>query len=108
MSDSMGDLSPEIAFQIDFNFQQVPSALAVNVPPEAAAAMLNITAAQFTAYTEQAFAECTRLARALLDRPGTTEAIRKLKTPRNGSSTVPTVMTVGDSITTYRYGYAEI
>ncbi len=102
----MSDLSPESAFQIDFNFHQVPSALAVNIPPEAAAAMLNITAAQFTAYVDQAFAECTRVARGLLDKPGTVEAIRKLKTPRNGA--ISTIMTVGDSITTYRYGYAEI
>jgi len=102
----MTDLSPESAFQIDFNFHQVPSALAVNIPPEAAAAMLNITTAQFTAYVDQAFAECTRVAKGLLDKPGTIEAIRKLKTPRTGD--ISTIMTVGDSITTYRYGYAEI
>jgi hypothetical protein len=80
----MTDLSPESAFQIDFNFHQVPSALAVNIPPEAAAAMLNITTAQFTAYCDQAFAECTRVGQALLDKPGTVEAIRRLKMPHNG------------------------
>src|SRR5258705_6757527 len=102
----LSPLSPESAFQIDFNFHQVPSALAVNIPVEAAAAMLNITAAQFSAYADQAFAACTHVAQSLLDRPGTVEAIRKLKTPRKGS--ISTILTVGDSITTYRYGYAEI
>jgi acyl-CoA thioesterase I len=102
----MTDLSPESAFQIDFNFHQVPSALALNIPVEAAATMLNITTAQFTAYIDQAFAECTRVAQLLLDKPGTAEAIHTLKTPRNDH--ISTVMTVGDSITTYRYGYAEI
>ncbi len=99
-------LSPESEFQIDFNFHQVPSALAVDIPPEAAAAMLHISAAQFETYIATAFAECTRVARALLDRPGTLDAIRKLKSSRNGQT--GTIMTVGDSITTYRYGYAEI
>ncbi len=102
----MGQLSEEIAFQIDFNFQQVPSALAVAVPDEAAAAMLGITAEQFTGYLNQAFADCTRVAKELTTQAGTVDAIRKLKAPRNGH--VSTVMTVGDSITTYRYGYAEI
>ena len=102
----MVDISAESAFQIDFNFQQVPSALGVNIPPEAAAAMLNISPEQFTGYTAQAFAECTRVGQALLDKPGTVDAIRKLKTSRKG--TPATIMTVGDSITTYRYGYAEI
>lgn len=102
----LAPLSPENTFQIDFNFQQVPSALALDISPEAAAAMLHITSAQFTAYTELAFAECTRTAQTLLDEAGTREAIHKLKTPRAG---VPnTIITIGDSITTYRYGYAEI
>jgi lysophospholipase L1-like esterase len=102
----MVEISPENAFVIDFNFQQVISAMGIDVSPEAAALLLNIPLEVFSAYTEQAFADCTRVAHALLDKPGTAEAIRKLKTPRRGA--VSTVMTVGDSITTYRYGYAEI
>lgn len=102
----MVDISAESAFQIDFNFQQVPSALGVNIPPEAAAAMLNITVEQFNGYSEQAFAECIRVAQALLEKPGTRTAIHKLKKPRKDAFN--TIMTVGDSITTYRYGYAEI
>ncbi len=102
----LAPLSPENTFQIDFNFQQVPSALALDIPPEAAAAMLHITPSQFTTYTELAFAECTRTAQTLLDEAGTREAIYKLKTPR---AEIPnTIMAIGDSITTYRYGYAEI
>ncbi len=102
----MFELSDDNMFQMDFNFQQVPSALAVNIPVEAAALMLNITPDQFTAYTDYAFGECTAVAKKLLERPGTLQAVRKLKAPRNGHPS--TIMTVGDSITTYRYGYAEI
>ncbi len=102
----MVEISAESALQIDFNFQQVPSALGVNIPPEAAAAMLNISVEQFNGYTEQAFAECTRVAQGLLDNAESVEAIRKLKKPRKDAFN--TIMTVGDSITTYRYGYAEI
>lgn len=99
-------LSPEQAFQIDFNFHQVPSALAVDIPDEAAASMLHISPAQFAAYTDLAYANCMRTARSLLEKPGAAEAIQKLKSPRSGAFN--TVMPVGDSITTYRYGYAEI
>lgn len=99
-------VTPEIAFQIDFNFQQVPSALALDISPEAAAALLGITADQFTAYTDFACAECTNTAQALLEKPGMAEAVHLLKQPR--LSSVSRVLTVGDSITTYRYGYAEI
>ncbi len=102
----MVEISAESAFQIDFNFQQVPSALGVNVPSEAAAAMLNISVEQFDGYTEQAFAECTRVAQELVEKSGTKSAIRKLK--KAGKGEFSTIMTVGDSITTYRYGYAEI
>lgn len=102
----MFDLSDENVFQMDFNFHQVASALNVHIPVEAAAAMLKITPEQFTAYTDYAFGECTAVAKQLLERKGTLEAIRKLKMPRGGD--ISTIMTVGDSITTYRYGYAEI
>ena len=102
----MFELSDDNIFQMDFNFQQVPSALAVNIPVEAAALMLNISAAQFTAYTDYAFGQCTAVAQKLLENPANVEAIRKLKAPRDGH--ISTIMTVGDSITTYRYGYAEI
>lgn len=102
----MFELSDDNMFQMDFNFQQVPSALAVNIPVEAAALMLNITAAQFTAYTDYAFGQCTAVAQKLLEKPEWAGAIRKLKAPRDGH--ISTIMTVGDSITTYRYGYAEI
>ncbi|MCA0453685.1 MAG: GDSL-type esterase/lipase family protein [Chloroflexi bacterium] len=102
----MFELSDDNIFQMDFNFQQVPSALAVNIPVEAAALMLDITAVQFTAYTDYAFGQCTAVAQKLLEKPEWAEAIRKLKAPRDGH--ISTIMTVGDSITTYRYGYAEI
>jgi lysophospholipase L1-like esterase len=103
----MPPISDESAFQIDFNFHQVPSALAVDIPPAAAAAMLHISESDFTSYVDYAFAECTRVAHELLQRPGTVEAIGKLKARRNSRPT-STILTVGDSITTYRYGYAEI
>ncbi len=102
----MFELSDDDIFSLDFNFHQVPSALAVNIPVEAAALMLNITAAQFTAYTDYAFAQNVAVGQSLLEHSGTVEAIRKLIAPRDGHPS--TIMTVGDSITTYRYGYAEI
>ena len=102
----MIEISPDQAFQIDFNFQQVASAMGIDISPEIAALMLNIPLELLTAYTAQAFAECRRVAQSLLDKPGTLEAIHKLKTPRKDATS--TILTVGDSITTYRYGYAEI
>src|SRR5258708_25292512 len=68
--------------------------------------MLHITPAQFNSYASFALADCKRIARELLESPRNTAAIEKLKRPRTG--TTSTVMTIGDSITTYRYGYAEI
>lgn len=99
-------VSSDIAFQIDFNFQQVPSALALDISAEAAAALLGITAEQFSTYADFACAECANVARDLLEKPGTAEAIDQLKQPR--LSSVSRILTIGDSITTYRYGYAEI
>lgn len=99
----------ETAFQIDFNFHQVPSALALDIPPDAIAATYRLSLAEFNAYAEACFAECTRVARDLLDRPGTREAISRLKhAPHPGADAPATIMTVGDSITTYRFSYAEI
>ncbi len=99
-------LTAENQYQLDFNFQQVPSALAVDISAEAAAAMLKISTAQFIGYTEAAYADCKRVAQELLALPTTASAIKKLATPRSGA--VGTILAVGDSITTYRYGYAEI
>jgi lysophospholipase L1-like esterase len=99
-------LSADQAFQIDFNFQQVPSALAIDIPPEAAAAMLHISADQFNAYVASAAANCASIAEKLLSNASHCAAVQRLKVAKNGA--VSTVMTVGDSITTYRYGYAEI
>ena len=83
MADEIAPLTKENEFQIDFNFQQVPSALSVDIPVEAAALMLKITPAQFTGYVDRAFAECTRIAQTLLDKPGVKQAIQRLKTPRD-------------------------
>lgn len=100
-------ITPEIENQIEFNFQQVPSALALDIPPEATAAMLHIGVAEYIAYTEQVYEQCKVVARDLLRDPATEAAITTLKRPRAGAAS-STVITVGDSITTYRYGYAEI
>src|SRR5258708_35699057 len=89
-------LTSDNEYQIDFNFQQVPSALALDIPSEAAAAMLHITLAQFNSYAAFALADCKRIARELLESPRNTAAIEKLKRPRTG--TTSTVMTIGDSI----------
>ncbi len=97
------DLAPEIAFLIDFNLHWVPAALGLNVPPAAAAAMCNLTEAEFLAYTASVDAEIKRIAGQMLAQPNLAEVIDGWPLPANGK-----VMAIGDSITTYRYGYAPL
>ncbi len=101
-------ITADQANQIDFNLQQVPSAMGIDIPPEAAAAMLHLSTAQWQAHVASAAADCVRKAQALLTNAKHRTDIQRLKTLHRAENPVSTVMTVGDSITTYRYGYAEI
>ncbi len=96
-------LSLETAFQIDFNVHWVPAALGLDVPPASAAAMLGITEAEFTDYVSDVAAEVNQTAIRLLSQPDIATAIERLPIPPGA-----TVMTLGDSITIYRRGYAEL
>ena len=97
------DLPPETTFAIDFNLQWVPAALGLEVSPAAAATMLGITAAQFLTYVSQVETAVNRTAANLLDKAELSQAIDQWSIPHAG-----TVMAIGDSITTYRYGYARL
>ena len=97
------NLAPEVAFLIDFNLHWVPAALGLNVSTEAAAAMLGIAPADFLEYAGQAEQEVKRVAEKLLAQPDLQAAIDQLPIPAGG-----TALAVGDSITTYRYGYARL
>ncbi len=96
-------LPPETTFLIDFNLHWVPAALGLNVPPEAAAAMLGITPAAFLDYVSQAEAEVKRTAEELLAQPALQTALDRWSIRPGG-----VVLAVGDSITTYRYSYARL
>jgi acyl-CoA thioesterase-1 len=96
-------LPPETTFLIDFNLHWVPAALGLEVSPAAAAAMMEITEAEFMAYATAAEAEVKRTAAGLLDKAELRQAVDQLAIPAGG-----TVMAVGDSITTYRYSYARL
>lgn len=97
------ELASEIAFLIDFNLHWVPAALGLNVPSAAAAAICNISEAEFLAYTAQVEAEINGIANDLLTQPSLARLIDRWPLPPAGK-----VMAVGDSITTYRYGYAPL
>ena len=96
-------LAPETIFAIDFNLHWVPAALGLEVSPAAAAAMLGISASEFSGYIALAEAQVQRTAAMLLKDPELTRAVDQMVLPVEGL-----VMTVGDSITTYRFSYARI
>lgn len=94
------ELGPETTFLIDFNLHWVPAALGLDVPPAAAAAMCNITEAQFLAYVGQVKTEINGIAQTLLTDPELARAVERWPIEAGGKA-----IAVGDSITIYRYGY---
>jgi lysophospholipase L1-like esterase len=97
------NLPPETAFQIDFNLCHVPAALGLEVPPSAAAPMLGIAEDDFAAYVEFASAQVREAAGRLLREPQIQHALTRWSpAPRSR------ILAAGDSITTYRYSYAEL
>jgi lysophospholipase L1-like esterase len=96
-------LPAETTFSIDFNLHWVPAALGLDVPPAAAAEMMDISEPEFLAYVAQAEAQVNRSAKILLGKSELAEAVDRLAIPAGG-----TMMAIGDSITTYRYGYARL
>jgi len=98
-----GELSPETIFNIDFNLHWVPAALGLDIPSPAAAAMFGITEAELAAYSAAADSEVQRTADKLLAKPEVIRAIDRWSIRPGGKA-----LMVGDSITTYRYGYARL
>jgi lysophospholipase L1-like esterase len=96
-------LSPEAEFLFDFNVHYVPAIVGMDIPPAAAAVMLGITEAQFVAYSHELESEVREAAERMLADARMAEAIDRLPIPVGG-----TVMTIGDSITTFRRGYARV
>lgn len=96
-------MAPETAFQIDFNIAQVPAALGLPIPPRAAASMLGITEQEFLAYCDSVALEVRETARRLLDDAEIAHTIAQWKIARGAN-----ILALGDSITTYRYGYIEL
>ena len=90
-------------FSIDFNLHHVPAALGFEVTPEAGAAIVGLDRDEFVAYTASVEAAVRETASRLLEDSDLAGALENLGVPRGG-----TVLTVGDSITTYRRGYAEV
>lgn len=100
---NVSSISEEASLLIDFNVHQVPTALGLSIPPNAAAAMIGITESEFELYCGAVDDEIREIAASLLKHPDLAAAVRSLPVPAGG-----TMMTVGDSITTYRRGYARI
>jgi lysophospholipase L1-like esterase len=93
----------EKTFMIDFNLHQVPAALGLEVGVEAGAAILGMSQAAFAAHVAEVDAGVRKTAKRLLEKPDLARALEHLEQKNIG-----TLMTVGDSITTYRRGYAPI
>ena len=97
------ELTPETTFLIDFNLHRVPAALGLAVPDATAAVMLGISPQQFSSYVQDAE---TRVRRAALDLLAEAEVASVVDAwPVQAGAAV---MAIGDSITTYRYGYARL
>ena len=93
----------EKTFMIDFNLHQVPAAVGLEVGSDTGAAILGISKAAFEAHVGEVNAGVRNIAKRLLENPDLVRALENLDLMDTG-----TVMTVGDSITTYRWGYASI
>ncbi len=93
----------EKAFMIDFNLHQVPAAIGLEVGSNAGAAILGMSKDAFEAHVAEVNVGVHNIAKRLLENPDLVRALENLDLADTG-----TVMTIGDSITTYRWGYASI
>jgi acyl-CoA thioesterase-1 len=100
---SSGSLTPEAEFLIDFNVQHVPAIVGMDISPAASAAMIGVTEADFVAHVDSVDADVRRVAEEMLVDVNLAQVVDELVLPHQG-----TVMTIGDSITTYRRGYARV
>lgn len=96
-------LASETQFLINFNCHLVPAALGVSVPAAAGASMFGISESEFLVHLEQVDQQVTATAGRLMTEEGVATGLDRWPVPEAG-----TVMFVGDSITTYRLGYARL
>ncbi len=94
-------LTPEQQFMVDFNFHDVAAALDLPIPAEAAALMYGAPLDAITAYQAEIDVALARTADDFRDHAGVAALTALL--PAGGS-----LLCIGDSITTYRYGYARL
>ena len=93
----------EASFMIDFNLHQVPAAVGLEVSARAGAAIVGNSEDQFLAYISNLKSQVRADAQRLLENPNLAQALEQLELSEGG-----TVITIGESITTYRRGYAEL
>lgn len=96
-------LPAETAYLVDFNLHAVPSAVGLAVPDEAAAAIFGTTPEQIRRYTAAVERRVRLTAFEMLSSPDDSFAIDRLPLSEGNL-----VMAIGDSITTYRWGYARL
>ncbi|RME42171.1 MAG: hypothetical protein D6791_18355 [Chloroflexi bacterium] len=96
-------LSAEVRFLIDFNVQNVPALLGLDVPDVAAAAMFDVPAGALSAYIREIEDAVQETAAELLGDPLLARALAGWSLPQGA-----TVLAIGDSITTYRYSFARL
>ncbi|MCO6452798.1 MAG: hypothetical protein J5I90_18595 [Caldilineales bacterium] len=99
----MTDLPADITFQIDFNVQTVAAAIGVPISDAAIAAVFGINEGDLSAYLAEVQKGVESVAVELLSDEELSTALRRWPTARGQK-----VMMVGDSITTYRRGYARL
>ncbi|NLE45627.1 MAG: hypothetical protein GX620_12975 [Chloroflexi bacterium] len=100
---SSAQFDQQTRFLIDFQLTSVPALVGLDVPSPAAASILGVREDDLRTYLSQA-EQCVRsTATELLAQPELASVIDQWPVSAGGS-----VMTVGDSITIHRYGYAEI
>ncbi len=98
----MTNLSDEQKFLIDFNVQDVAVALGINIAPPSGAMILNISETDFVSHINEVDKIIADVAAELLN---TDDTIRAMV---NHLSQYGRLLTIGDSITTYRYSYARM
>lgn len=96
-------LSPQARLEIDFNVQHMAGLLGLDMPADAAAAILGITSEQYSDYAAAVERDVRQTAGDLLADQAMAGAIDRLPVPPGG-----TLLALGDSITAYRRGYVEI
>ncbi len=97
------DVQNETKFMVDFNLHQVPAAVGLEVGLEAGAAIFGVTQVALETYIAEVDSEVRSTAKRLLEKPELARALEQLALKDAGM-----LMTIGDSITTYRRGYAPI